>query len=248
MEPCVQVGITALRHQLTLTSLPAACRGLTPAQLNLAADTATATVVGALRGKRLARARKRELRPLLPPLGPIVRAQRSQPVTAPAASPASGPPAGLVALAAWLITVGLGLTMMARWIARGGFHHPRAGRARSWPVMNLAHLGLAVAGLVTWVIYLMTGLAGLAWTACVLLMPVAGLGMSLLLLRQPERATATAAVSPARAGSLPAGTAAIPAGPGPEPARHPPALVIAAHVAFAVATILFTLLAAVGSR
>ena len=38
------------------------------------------------------------------------------------------------------------------------------------------------------------------------------------------------------------------AAPGPPAARHPPALIVAAHGVFAVATILFALLAAVGSR
>jgi hypothetical protein len=45
-----------------------------------------------------------------------------------------------------------------------------------------------------------------------------------------------------------AGTAPGPVSPDPPPARHPPTLIVAAHGVFAVATILFALLAAVGSH
>jgi len=92
---------------------------------------------------------------------------------------------------------------------------------------------------------------------------VAGLGMALVSLWLPERSlvatTAPAATVPA-AQAVPAGaaagTAAVPganaaagaASPAPPAARHPPALIVAAHGVFAVATILFALLAAVGSR
>jgi len=122
----------------------------------------------------------------------------------------------------------------------------------------LAHFGLAVAGLLAWIVYLATGLTGLAWVACVFLLPVAGLGMALVFWA-PEHApaaTAAAAVSPAAATTVPAaqaapagaGAAAAPVSLGPPPlARHPPALIVACHGVFAVTTILLALLAAVGS-
>jgi hypothetical protein len=247
VESCIQFSISALKHQVTVTSLPAVCRGLTSAQLNFAADAATDAMAGTMHGKLLARARRRELRPLLPRLASIVPAQRRQPVSTVATSQASGPPDGLAALVAWLITVGLGFLMMARWIARGELRRASAGKAWLRPTMNLAHLGLAVAGLVTWIIHLVTGLAGLAWIACVLLLPVAGLGISLVVLRLPERSLAGAAVSAAQI--VPSGAGAVPAPVSLDPpsARHPPALVVAAHVIFAMATILYTLLAAIGS-
>jgi hypothetical protein len=247
VESCIQFSISALKHHVTVTSLPAVCRGLTSTQLNFAADAATDAMAGTMHGKLLARARRRELRPLLPQLASIVPAQRSQPVSTAATSQASGPPDGLAALVAWLITVGLGFLMMARWIARGGLRRASVGKAWLRPTMNLAHLGLAVAGLVTWIIYLVTGLAGLAWIACVLLLLVAGLGISLLVLRLPERSLATAAVSAAQIVPSAAGAVPAPVSLDPPSARHPPALVVAAHVTFAMATILYTLLAAIGS-
>ena len=138
---------------------------------------------------------------------------------------------------------------------------PQQGRPP--PSLIFTHFGLAVAGLLVWGAYLATGLAAAAWAACLLLLPVAGLGMALLILWLPERSlvatTAPAATVPA-AQAVPAGaaagTASVPganaaagaARPGPPAARHPPALIVAAHGVFAVATILFALLAAVGAR
>jgi hypothetical protein len=246
MESCVQVSSGALEHHVTLPSLPAACRGLTRARLTDAADAAAAAMAGTMHGKRLMRARLRELSPLLPHLAPSLLVQRSQPLPTPA-SPASGPPPGVAALVAWLVTVGLGFSMMAGRISRGGLRRARAARAGSRMGLNLAHLGLAVAGLATWISYLVTGLTSLAWIACVLLLPVAGLGMSLLFLRLPERSPAPAAVPAAVSVPAGVGIAAAPGSLGLPSARHPPALVVAAHVVFAMATILYTLLAAVGS-
>jgi hypothetical protein len=114
-----------------------------------------------------------------------------------------------------------------------------------------------------WGAYLATGLAAAAWAGCLLLLPVAGLGMALLILWLPERSLVTTTVPAATvpaAQAVPAGatagTGAVPganaaadaAGPRPPAARHPPVLIVAAHGVFAVATILLALLAAVGSR
>jgi hypothetical protein len=246
-QSCARFSISALRHHVTVTSLPAACKGLTRAQLTNAADAAAEAMAGTMHGKRLMRARMRELSPLIPRLPHTRLAQRSQTLSMPGTSQASGTSLGIAALVSWLITVGLGLSMMARWIAGGGRRGGRAGAAGSRLGMNLAHLGLAVAGLVTWVMYLVTGLAGLAWMACVLVLPVAGLGMSLLFLRLPERSLAATAVPAAQAVPIAVGAAPAQAAPEPPSARHPPGLLVAAHVAFAMATILYTLLAAVGS-
>jgi manganese efflux pump family protein len=277
VESCAEFGITAIKHRVTVTSLPAACRGLTRAQVNLAVGQALYAMTSNVHGKAERRARVRELSPLLGRLVTTVPAQRSLPsAPAPAAGHARGPSLGLAALISWLITVGLGSWMMARWITRGGFRRARLSKAGVPPSLIFTHFGLAVAGLLAWGVYLVTGLAAAAWTGCVLLLPVAGLGMALVSLWLPERSLATATVTAAQA--VPAGAApgvVAPAGmgtapgvgtapgrgtapgvgtapgavsPDPPPARHPPALIVAAHGVFAVATILFALLAAVGSH
>jgi hypothetical protein len=285
VESCAEFGITAIKHRVTVTSLPAACRGLTRAQVNLAVGQALYAMTSNVHGKAERRARVRELSPLLGRLVTTVPAQRSLPsAPAPAAGHARGPSLGLAALISWLITVGLGSWMMARWITRGGFRRARLSKAGLSPSLIFTHFGLAVAGLLAWGAYLATGLAAAAWTGCVLLLPVAGLGMALVTLWVPERSLATATgaatqavpagagaapgvVAPAGMGTAPgvgrapgvgtapavgtpsgAGTAPGPVSPDPPSARHPPALIVAAHGVFAVATILFALLAAVGSH
>ena len=86
--------------------------------------------------------------------------------------------------------------MLARWIARGGLRRT-GGRARPLPAMNVAHFGLALAGLAAWVGYLVTGLTAVAWIACVFLLPVAGLGMVLVSRWFPERSLTDAVVAAA---------------------------------------------------
>ena len=264
VESCAEFGVTAIQHHVTVTSLPAACRGLTRAQVNLAVGQALYAMTSNVHGKAQRRARARELSPLLGQLVSTVPAQRGPPLApAPKGGQASGPALGYAALISWLITVGLGSWMMARWITRGGFRRARLSKAGLPPSLIFTHFGLAVAGLLVWGAYLATGLTAAAWAGCVLLLPVAGLGMALLSLWLPERSlaatTVPAATVPA-AQAVPAGatagTGAVPganaaagaASPGPPAARHPPALIVAAHGLFAVATILFALLAAVGSR
>jgi hypothetical protein len=245
---CTRFSLSALKRHVTVTSLPAACQGLTKAQVNFAADSALDAIIGTVHGKVRMRARVLELSPLLVHLVNTVPAQRSPPAaSASSAARASGPPLALVALATWLITVGLGFVMLARWVTRGGLRRARVGQAGYAPAMNVAHLGLAMAGLVTWTIYLVTGLTSLAWIACALLLPVAGLGMTLVSLWFPERSLAASAVPAARTVPVAAGPVAVQASLDPPPVQHPPAPVVAAHVAFAVATILFAVLAAVGS-
>ena len=66
-------------------------------------------------------------------------------------------------------------------------------------MLNFTHFGLALTGLLVWISYLATGVTGLAWAACGLLIPVAGLGMSLVFLapaRSPFTSLPTARPAP----------------------------------------------------
>src|SRR5579875_2637116 len=102
------------------------------------------------------------------------------------------------------------------------------------PALSAAHLGLAAAGLAAWTGYLATGLAGLAWAGAALLIPVTGLGMSLVFLA-PGAASRPGTGPPSAAGTA--------------RARHrPPVLVLAGHIVLASATILLAFLAAIGAR
>lgn len=84
---------------------------------------------------------------------------------------------------------------------------------------------------------MVTGVTGLAWTACGLLLAVASLGITLVFL--------AAARSPA---TPPAPAATASADPDDDkPVRRPSVLVVAAHITAACVTILLVTLAAIGS-
>ena len=273
LASCTRFAISVIEHHITVRSLPAACHGLTRAQVNAAADIALAETAGKVRS--VTRDRIARTRPLLGyPLASFPAQPNPPPVTAVYSRPAGGPPLALVALVTWLMTVALGGLMLARWALRGRRRRAAGGEVRSLPAMNVAHFGLALAGLAAWIGYLVTGLTGLAWAACALLLPVAGFGMVLVSRWFPERSTADVAVSasppppvaagavsaPARTGPAPgravadlrpavviSGPPPVQAGQGQPPARHPPALIVVTHVALATATILFAVLAAVAA-
>jgi hypothetical protein len=264
LASCTRFAISVIEHHITVRSLPTACHGLTRAQVNAAADTALAETAGKVRSVK--RDRIARTRPLLGyPLASFP-AQPNPPVTAVESPPAGGPPLALVALVTWLLTVALGGLMLARWALRSRRRRAEGGQVRPLPAMNVAHFGLALAGLAAWTGYLVTGLTIVAWAACALLLPVAGFGMVLVSRWFPERSTADTAISAAPPRPIAAGAVTTPAlsGPapgvaapdpppvqavsGPPPARHPPALIVLTHVALATATILFAVLAAIAAR
>jgi hypothetical protein len=242
VESCVQFGIAAIKHHVTVTSLPPACQGLTGAQVDLAVGSALhSAAIGAL-GKVRQRERIAKASRYLEHLVVSVPAQRGKPQgLAPAAGQISRTTLGLIALFTWLITVALGLWMMIRSILRGRARHTRGGRLRRPPALNLAHLGLASASLLTWIAYLATGVIGLAWTASAFLPLVAGLGMTLVFLPPSARSADLAAAQ-----ALPAATTSYPARGGSSHGRRPPVVTVGAHIIFATATILLALLTAIG--
>ncbi len=245
---CYQFGVEAIRRHVTVTAVPAACQGLSQLEVRVAVGRALQAAAAGVRGK----ARQRQLiardSPYLADLIHAVPAPGQPAVAAPLSGPPSRAALSLAALAGWLVTIGLGVSMMARWITRTRRHGAQPDRGRG-PVLNFTHFGLALTGLLAWISYLATGVTGLAWAACGLLLPVAGLGMTLVFLA-PARSPVTS-LSAALAGPTapaPATTAAA-ARPGddPPPVRHPPALVVAAHITAASITILLAVLAAIGS-
>jgi hypothetical protein len=129
----------------------------------------------------------------------------------------------IAALVTWLITAGGGFVMLGIWISKGG-HKPGSG-TRLAPWLVFGHFGLAVVGLVLWIVYLVTGTDSLAWVAFVALVPVALLGFTMLARWIPTVRGRTGA-----------------ADSGPE-ARFPVAVVVA-HGLFAATTLVLVLLSA----
>jgi hypothetical protein len=143
----------------------------------------------------------------------------------------------IAALVAWVLTALGGFVMLARWISHGGLRQQH-DRATGFPTgLVFTHLGLAAAGLILWIVYLLTDVHRLAWVAFVLLVPVALLGFTMLARWAPTR-------RPVAVGNQ--GTTAKAVGE-PEPAeRHLPLPVVVAHGVFAVATVVLVLLTALG--
>ncbi|HZZ55542.1 MAG TPA: hypothetical protein VFE26_14810, partial [Trebonia sp.] len=116
---CVQFGVAAIRNHVTVTALPPACRGLTPAEIDDAASAALRSAAVGVRTKSARRARIAAASHYLERMFVAVPAPRSEPeVSAPAADGISRTALSLAALCAWLVTVALGLAMMLRWVLR----------------------------------------------------------------------------------------------------------------------------------
>jgi hypothetical protein len=99
------------------------------------------------------------------------------------------------------------------------------------------HFGLAAAGLVIWIIYLVTDSEGLAWVAFVLLLPVAALGLVMLTRWLPTYRSRSAVT---------AGRGSAGAGADDPPEAHFPIGVVGGHGLFAVVTLILVFLTAVG--
>jgi hypothetical protein len=147
----------------------------------------------------------------------------------------------IAALITWIITAGFGSFMLIRWATRGGLRQvPGAGT--NFPrVRVFAHFGLAAAGLIVWIIYLVTGNTLWAWIAVADLILVALLGG--LLVRQWTKDGRAAMASAARSD-----TAAAPPATGTVDLaeQHIPRPPVVLHGVFAVSTVILVLLSAIG--
>ncbi|WP_433496330.1 hypothetical protein ACQP1K_15130 [Sphaerimonospora sp. CA-214678] len=133
----------------------------------------------------------------------------------------------IAALVTWLITALGGFYMLGIWISRGG---TRGGVSRLPVPVVLGHFALAAVGLIVWIVYLIMGGTALAWTAFVLLVPVALLGFIMFARWIPQRRAAQA--TDGRHASAERGF---------------PVPVVVGHGLFAVATVVLVLLSALGA-
>jgi hypothetical protein len=103
---------------------------------------------------------------------------------------------GTAALVSWLLAESLGAYMLRSWLSSGGRRKAAGSTAAGGTAagarpetMSLAlilgHAGLALAGLVSWVSFLISGLPALAWLAVGLLAPAIGLGISTVTIWTP---------------------------------------------------------------
>ena len=183
---CTAFGVRAIRQRLTPARLPPACQGLSQSEVNFALGRAiyltagsgrhkaawrrAARVAGARLGRLISGLPRSATRPPAGPAGPV-----------PPARPAARP-LGLATLLAWLVTMALGVLMLGWRSIRGALCQLRDRRGRAGPAVLPGHFGLASTGLLVWAGYLATGWLALAWLAVGLLLPVIGLGMSVLVM------------------------------------------------------------------
>jgi hypothetical protein len=251
VQACVAYARAAIERHQVAPATPAACQGLSRAEVTQAASAAirmTETRGSKPVLRREATAAARWVRAML--AGPVPAAgQVASPATGGQSAsagqfptgPAGGRGLGGVselaakagALLAWLATAASGGFVLARWLLAGGSPLRRTPTAAP-PAVILGHVGAGALGLVLWVSFMLSGWVPLAWTALAVLAPVAGLGMGVLLLGlpgPPPPRTGTRAVGARAAGRR----------------ARIPVLAIAAHGMFALTTLLLVLMATIGA-
>jgi hypothetical protein len=249
-QACTVYAYAAIERHTVAPARPAACEGLTRAQVNQAVGAAIrmtlangAKSAGRKQGSKSARRKQAAaaaawVQALITAPGP---AAAGPPATSsggrassavPGGPVSSEPPLGGVselaaevgALLAWLAAAGSGGLVLGRWLRAGGSPLRRTATAAP-PAAILGHVGGGLLGLVLWTAFMIGGWAVLAWIALGLLAPVAGAGLAVLVL-------------------------GLPTPPRPAPAaRQPriPVLAIFAHGLFAATALLLVLMAAIGA-
>jgi hypothetical protein len=157
---------------------------------------------------------------------------------------------GIAALIVWFVTALGGLYMLAVWLIENDATRQGNSASRLPLPVILAHVTLAVTGLLVWVGYLVTDREVLAWTAVAILAGIALLGLTMFARWIPVyRMAADEASVPVAAMVAAAGAGGA---PGWAPRREQPAegsfplVVVLAHGAFAVSTVVLVVLTALG--
>lgn len=234
VHACTAYAYRSIQRHVRVASMPAACGGLSPGQVSLAASTAIreSAMAGGGIGKAESRRRATEAAPWVSALIRSAPPARRSPVSALAGSAGAGGgrlggvsefAVQLAALIAWLATAASGGYVLVRWLLAGGSLRGRGG-AFSPPAVTAGHAGIGLAGLVAWSLFTITGWVWLAWACLVMLLPVTGLGMGVLLLGLPRPMRTVATV---RSGN----------------GKGPPWLMIAGH-GIAAATLLILVITA----
>ena len=130
-----------------------------------------------------------------------------------------------VALVLWVVTALGGALMAGIWIRAGGPAQHRGGNSRISPVRLVSHVALAAAGLVLWIVHVATDNDVPGWLAFAVLPLVALLGLLMFVTWLAGRGAAVTGEPPAE--------------------QRFPAVVVAAHGAFAVLTVVAVLVAVV---
>jgi manganese efflux pump family protein len=116
----------------------------------------------------------------------------------------------VAALVTWLLAAAGGFVLLGTWLAKGGPAQARTGESRLPPAVLFGHFLLAAAGLVLWIVYLVSDeSAGLAWTAFVILIVVALLGFTMFARWLAGRRSAAARLGTGTTGTTGTAVAAV---------------------------------------
>jgi hypothetical protein len=146
----------------------------------------------------------------------------------------------IAALITWIITAGFGAFMLARWASRGGVRHAEGAGTNLPPYRVFTHFGLAVAGLILWIVYLVTDSTLLAWIAFADLVVVASIGL-VMVMQWAKDGRAAMAAAAASGGSFRADASGVNLAE-----QHIPRPPVVLHGIFAVTTVVLVLLSALG--
>jgi manganese efflux pump family protein len=154
----------------------------------------------------------------------------------------------IAALITWIVAAGFGFFMLIRWATRGGVRKVDGAGTNLPAARVFTHFGLAAAGLILWIIYLVTDNTLLAWIAFVDLVLIALLGVLMVRQWAKDGHVAMAAAQSGAAGGTATGDAAAgTATAGVDLAeQHIPRAPVVLHGIFAVSTVILVLLAALG--
>ena len=156
-----------------------------------------------------------------------------------------------IALIAWFVTALWGLYMLAVWLIENDAINQRNRTSRLPLPVILAHVTLAVSGLVVWVTYLLLDRDALAWTALGILGGIAVIGFTMFARWIPVYRSQGVMPQPV---PVPVGAGLEPAEParpamviqdGP-PEGNFPLFIVIAHGLFAVSTVILVVLSALG--
>lgn len=148
-----------------------------------------------------------------------------------------------VAVITWLITICFGLFLLGIWLVEYDSEGPGVGASRlPWPVIS-GHALLGVAGVLVWLVYIVTGEERLARVAALILVGVAVLGLTMAVrwigVYRAHRGPAVPAAAVTAATLFGTSSAPLPAIP---PERNFPIAAVLCHGIFAVATVVLVLL------
>lgn len=152
------------------------------------------------------------------------------------------------ALITWIVTAGFGFFMLGTWIRHGGAKAGAGAASHFRPPVVFGHFLLAAAGLVVWIIYLVTDSSVLSWVAFADLVVVAVLGETLVYRWIKDwRSGSTPYEAPTTSPAVGvAGTRISPAAGTTLAEQQIPSPAVLIHGIFAVATVVLVLLTALG--